>query len=47
VSLFRISDAFGVEQIYLNSNPESLSDLKIRKVARSTQKTINYSNVES
>jgi len=46
-SLFRVADAFGVEQIYLNSIPESLSDLKIRKAARSTQKTVNYSYVES
>ena len=46
-SLFRLSDAFGVEHIYLNRIPESLSDLKIRKAARSTQKTVSYRYVES
>lgn len=46
-SLFRVADAFGVEQVYLNNIPESVSDLKIRKAARSTQKTVNYRNIES
>ena len=45
-SLFRVADAFGVEHIYLNDSAESLSDLKIRKAARATHKTVKYSYIE-
>lgn len=49
--LFRIAEAFGVEKIYLSglSDKKSVtaSDLKIRKAARSTHKTVDFSYTES
>lgn len=41
-SLFRIADAFGVEKVYLSGSSNTDSDLKIRKAARSTNKTVEY-----
>ncbi|MEE9302454.1 MAG: TrmH family RNA methyltransferase [Thiotrichaceae bacterium] len=46
-SLFRIADAFGIEKLYLSDQLEIVSPLKIRKAARSTQKTVNYCYIES
>ena len=46
-SLFRVAEAFGIEKIYLPAKSASASHLKIRKAARSTQKKVDYSYIES
>lgn len=46
-SLFRLVDAFGVDQLYLSRVSESASNLKIRKVARATQKMVDYCYIDS
>ncbi|AOE50477.1 TrmH family RNA methyltransferase [Kangiella sediminilitoris] len=41
-SIFRISDALGVEKIYLSGNTPIPPNNKIRKTSRSTEKYVDY-----
>ena len=46
-SLFRISDALGVEKIYLSGETPTPPNNKIRKTSRSTEKYVPYETVEN
>ena len=46
-SLFRISDALGVEKIYVSGDTPTPPNNKIRKTSRSTEKYMPYETVEN
>ncbi|GAA4350310.1 TrmH family RNA methyltransferase [Kangiella taiwanensis] len=46
-SLFRISDALGVEKIYVSGDTPIPPNNKIRKTSRSTEKYVPYETVEN
>ncbi|WP_223669454.1 TrmH family RNA methyltransferase [Kangiella shandongensis] len=46
-SLFRISDALGVEKIYLSGDTPTPPSNKIRKTSRSTEKYVDYEAVDN
>lgn len=46
-SLFRISDALGVEKIYVSGDTPTPPNNKIRKTSRSTEKYVPYETVEN
>ncbi|MBV35547.1 MAG: RNA methyltransferase [Rickettsiales bacterium] len=46
-SLFRISDALGVEKIYLSGDTPTPPNNKIRKTSRSTEKYVPYESIDS
>lgn len=46
-SLFRISDALGVEKIYLSGDTPTPPNNKIRKTSRSTEKYVPYESAEN
>lgn len=46
-SLFRTSDALGVEKIYLSGDTPTPPNNKIRKTSRSTEKYVPYETVEN
>lgn len=45
-SLFRISDAFGVETLYLSGDTPTPPNNKIRKTSRSTEKYVGYEKID-
>ena len=46
-SLFRISDALGIEKIYLSGNTPTPPNNKIRKTSRSTEKYVPFESIEN
>lgn len=46
-SLFRISDALGIEKIYLSGNTPTPPNNKIRKTSRSTEKYVPFETIEN
>lgn len=46
-SLFRISDALGVDTLYLSGDTPTPPNNKIRKTSRSTEKYVNHQTIEN
>ena len=46
-SLFRISDALGIEKIYLSGDTPTPPNNKIRKTSRSTEKYVPFETIEN